>query len=77
MTRNLDRRIEVLTPILDKGIFQELKDILNLQLNDTVKARVLDGEDSNKKVQGRTGEPGLRSQYAIYDYLKTKLNEKS
>ena len=75
MTRNLDRRIEVLTPILDKEIFQELKDILELQLNDTIKARIIDGEDSNKKVQGRIGEPGLRSQYAIYDYLKTKLNE--
>lgn len=35
MTWNLDRRIEVLTPILDREIFQELKDILNLQLNDT------------------------------------------
>ena len=75
MTRNLDRRIEVLTPILDKTIFEELKQILNLQLGDTEKARVLDVENSNKKVNfDDTVEP-IRSQYAIYDYLKNKLDE--
>ncbi len=75
MTRNLDRRIEVLTPILDKTIFKELKQVLDLQLNDTEKARVLDIENSNKKVDlGNTVEP-IRSQYAIYDYLKNKLDE--
>jgi polyphosphate kinase len=75
MTRNLDSRIEVLTPILDKTIFKELKQVLDLQLNDTEKARVLDVENSNKKVDlGNTVEP-IRSQYAIYDYLKNKLDE--
>ena len=77
MTRNLDRRIEVLVPILDNDIFNELKHILNLQLNDNQKARVLDLENSNKRVNfGEQDEP-IRSQYAIYDYLKTKLNENS
>lgn len=77
MTRNLDRRIEVLTPILDADVFQELKDILYIQLSDNVKARVLDAEDSNKKVLRKEGQPEIRSQYAIYDYLKDKLNERS
>lgn len=72
MTRNLDRRIEVLTPILDPAIFSELKDILTLQLNDTVKARVLDAADSNQKVEATA--PSIRSQYAIYDYLKEKYH---
>ncbi len=76
MTRNLDRRVEVLTPILDNNIFKELKDILSFQLNDTEKARILDEEDSNKKVDlGPTAVP-IRSQYAIYDYLKKKINER-
>ncbi|MGB3143406.1 MAG: polyphosphate kinase 1 [Maribacter sp.] len=75
MTRNLDRRVEVLTPILDKTIFKELKDILSLQLNDTEKARVLDVENTNKKVICDDTDPSIRSQYAIYEYLKNKLNE--
>jgi len=75
MTRNLDRRIEVLTPILDPDVFKELKHILNLQLQDTVKARIIDREDSNQKVFRNQNEPELRSQYAIYDYLKAKLDE--
>ncbi|CAM4332891.1 polyphosphate kinase 1 [Zobellia roscoffensis] len=73
MTRNLDRRIEVLTPILDSDIFNELNDILELQLNDTVKARVQDVEDSNKPVDQGEYEP-VRSQYAIYEYLQKALN---
>ncbi|NJB35705.1 polyphosphate kinase 1 [Croceivirga sp. JEA036] len=75
MTRNLDRRIEVLTPILDPTIFTELKDILTLQLNDTVKARVLDAEDNNHKV--KSNRNNIRSQYAIYDYLKEKYHANS
>ncbi|MEM9075939.1 MAG: polyphosphate kinase 1 [Bacteroidota bacterium] len=75
MTRNLDRRIEVLTPILDQDVFQELKDILNIQLSDNVKARILDAKDTNQKIAKQSNEPEVRSQYAIYDYLKAKLNE--
>ena len=75
MTRNLDRRIEVLTPILDEDIFNELKHILSLQLNDNQKARILDVNNTNKKVDMANGDAPIRSQYAIYDYLKSKLNE--
>ena len=75
MTRNLDRRIEVLTPILDEDIFNELKHILSLQLNDNQKARILDVNNTNKKVDMADGDAPIRSQYAIYDYLKSKLNE--
>ncbi len=77
MTRNLDRRVEVLTPILDPDIFDELKEVLELQLNDTVKARVLDDENSNKRVKRPKGETEIRSQYAIYNYLKEKIDENS
>ncbi|MEO9513312.1 MAG: polyphosphate kinase 1 [Flavobacteriaceae bacterium] len=77
MTRNLDKRIEVLTPILDKDIFGELNDILQIQLNDNVKARILDRNDKNERVLPEKDEPEIRSQYAIYDYLKAKLDETS
>ncbi|MGJ8737680.1 polyphosphate kinase 1 [Zobellia laminariae] len=71
MTRNLDRRIEVLTPILDSDIFNELNDILKLQLNDSVKSRVQDADDTNTLVSFEQEKP-IRSQYAIYEYLKMK-----
>ncbi|HLU81046.1 MAG TPA: hypothetical protein VK010_03150, partial [Flavobacteriaceae bacterium] len=70
MNRNLDRRIEVLTPIYDKDIAAELKDILHLQLNDNVKARIQDAEETNQYVRG--GKKKIRSQYAIYEYLRKK-----
>lgn len=58
-----------------KSIFKELRHVLTLQLNGIEKARVLDLENSYKKVGlGPTAEP-IRSQYAIYDYLKNKLHE--
>lgn len=71
MTRNLDKRIEVITPILDAEIFDELKKILELQFFDTFKARIIDGKSENKYVMPFEGK-GLRSQYKIYHFLKSK-----
>ncbi|MGY8914392.1 MAG: polyphosphate kinase 1 [Flavobacteriales bacterium] len=72
MTRNLDKRIEVVTPILDEEIFQELKDILEIQLSDNTKARVLDEESKNDYVQSHAKKNKIRSQYDIYKYLNSK-----
>ena len=77
MTRNLDKRIEVLTPILDDDVFQELKEILQIQMSDNIKARVLDKNDSNQRYVPKNQGSEVRSQYAIYDYLKKKLHEKN
>ena len=72
MTRNLDRRIEVIAPIYDKDVAKEFKEILNIQLKDNVKARIHDAEESNKFVDRKLGEKPNRSQYEIYNYLKDK-----
>ena len=72
MTRNLDRRIEVIAPIYDEEIAQEFKDILNIQLNDNVKARIQDPLEKNEFVTPKPGEKRIRSQYEIYNYLKEK-----
>jgi len=72
MSRNLDRRIEVISPILDEDIKQEFKEILDIQLNDNVKARIQDPEESNIYVERKKGEKKNRSQYEIYKYLKKK-----
>lgn len=68
MVRNLDNRIEVTTPIFDKEIQKELKDMLTIQLADNCKARNIDKDMSNSYY--KNGEPTLRSQEEIYNYLK-------
>ncbi|WP_217515038.1 polyphosphate kinase 1 [Vibrio metschnikovii] len=69
MTRNLDHRIEVTTPIRSPRLKQRIIDIIHLQFTDTVKARVIDKEMSNRYVK-RGNRKKIRSQLAIYDYLK-------
>ncbi len=72
MVRNLDHRIEVACPIFDHVIQQELIDILNIQLAENVKGRILDNEQSNNYVMRDEQKPEVRSQEAIYKYLKSK-----
>ncbi len=72
MIRNLDHRIEAACPIYDKDIQQELIDILNIQLAENVKGRILDNEQSNNYVQRQEHKPEVRSQEAIYKYLHHK-----
>jgi polyphosphate kinase len=68
MTRNMDNRIEVGCPIYDKNLQQRIVDIMDIQFRDTLKARVIDKEQSNKYV-ARGNRKKLRSQIEIYDYL--------
>ena len=68
MVRNLDHRIEVATPILDEKIKKELIDIINIQLKDNQKARILDTELSNKYVPS-VGMKKVKSQVETHHYL--------
>lgn len=69
MTRNLTHRIEVVTPILDPDNFKIIRDVIDIELADTVKARIIDEEQKNEYVQlGK--KPEIRSQYEIYEYFK-------
>jgi len=62
MVRNLDHRVEATCPILDEAIQKELKDILDIQLSDNVKARWLDNNLQNhyKKDQSKRYVPKLK-----------------
>ena len=74
MTRNMDNRIEVGCPVYDKRLQQQIVDVLELQFKDTLKARVIDKEQTNKYVR-RGNRKKLRSQIEIYDYLKRLEDE--
>ncbi|HCE4672392.1 TPA: polyphosphate kinase 1 [Vibrio parahaemolyticus] len=69
MTRNIDHRIEVAVPVRDPRLKQRIIDITNIHFTDTVKARLIDKEMSNSYVP-RGNRKKVRSQVAIYDYLK-------
>lgn len=76
MTRNLDRRVEVAIPILDAELFQELRDMIHLQLSDNQKARYLTPELDNPYKKALPIERPVRSQVEIYEYLKNISDRK-
>jgi polyphosphate kinase len=71
MPRNLDHRIEVMTPILDKEIKRELYDLIQIQLKDNCKARKISKSQTNQYKRSRVKKP-TRSQFEIYNYFKNK-----
>lgn len=71
MVRNIDHRIEAACPINDPNIIQEIKDILDIQLHDNIKGRILNNEQSNVYKNPRNTKK-IRSQLEIYNYLYRK-----
>ena len=70
MTRNLDHRVEVVTPIYDPAIKEEMKRIVDYGFRDTLQARIVDGEGKNLFCEAPEGEPPFRSQEALYEYYR-------
>jgi polyphosphate kinase len=71
MVRNIDHRLEVTCPVFEKNIQQEIKDIIQIQLKDNIKARILDNDLSNQYVNPRNTKK-IRSQVETYNYLYRK-----
>jgi polyphosphate kinase len=74
MVRNLDHRVEATCPIFNEDIKKNLKDILNIQLMDNVKARMLNNELNNEYVKGYRSTK-VRSQISIYNYLHAQTED--
>lgn len=72
MTRNLSHRVEVCFPILDPNIRQTIEALLELQLQDNVKARLLRDQQGNPFAKNES-KTKLRSQEETYYYLKRRL----
>jgi polyphosphate kinase len=65
MPRNLDRRVEIAFPVLDPALQAEIRHILEIQLADSVKARVLLPDGHSRR---REASPApLRSQERLYE----------
>ena len=62
MSRNLDRRIEVLTPVLDENIRRTLLEVLRLQLADNMQAWELRGNGEYVRLSPAEGSEPVNSQ---------------
>ena len=71
MRRNLYRRIEAITPVLDTRLKQEMIDMLHIQLTDNQKAGWVDEHLQNVLKRDKLAPP-IRAQYAFFEYLKEK-----
>ncbi|HEX6192464.1 MAG TPA: polyphosphate kinase 1 [Chitinophagaceae bacterium] len=70
MNRNLFSRIEVCFPLYNPELRREIQDILDLQLQDTVKAVWLTDHLENQRIPHPHGQEPIAAQKAIYDYVK-------
>ncbi|MBE6402619.1 MAG: polyphosphate kinase 1 [Lentisphaerae bacterium] len=75
MTRNLDRRIEMLFPVIRQENCQKLKKILAFELNDKFKSRVL--KNNGKYTTARNDNPASRSQQNIYNLFMSEVKADS
>ena len=74
MPRNLDRRVEVVTPVYDAQAKQEIIDTFEISWADNQKARIFNAAQDNQ--YRRTKGKPVRSQFAIYAYYKNQLEKK-
>ncbi len=69
MPRNLDRRVEILFPIENELLKKEVLHVLEIQLQDTIKAQIKQPDGIYEKVD-RRGKAALCSQIYFMEYAK-------
>jgi polyphosphate kinase len=75
MSRNLDNRSEVAVPVYDEEIRRQIREIISIQLSGNTKVRILDRRQENHYKRPGPGEPKVRAQDEIYNYLKREREE--
>jgi polyphosphate kinase len=73
MPRNLDRRVEVAFPLYDPTAQQQVQEIIDTQLSDNTKARVL--LPDNTCVFNQNDRPPLRAQIAHYEAARRLVDD--
>ncbi len=74
MTRNLDNRVEVASPVYDPELKKEIRRIIDIQLSDNVKARTID-ECQGNLFRKTESTDKVRSQFEIYNYYLSPFNK--
>jgi polyphosphate kinase len=68
MIRNLNHRSEVAVPIYSKEIQKEMRDVINIQLKDNTKGRILNKRQDNR-YRVKSGDKAFVSQDEIFKYF--------
>lgn len=74
MVRNLSHRVETAFPLLNPEHRKEVKELLDIQFKDNVKARKIDHNQTNPYLR-KSSELNIRAQVETYYYLKRRLEE--
>ncbi|MDO4165741.1 MAG: RNA degradosome polyphosphate kinase [Bacteroides sp.] len=74
MPRNLDNRVEVVTPVYDPQIKADLRKVVDFGLRDTCQGRVVDGKGSNTPWTTDEEAP-FRSQEELYESYSSDNEE--
>lgn len=72
MPRNLDNRIEVVTPVYDAKVKEDLEKVIDYGLRDTMQGRIVDGTGENRPWTTEDGE-AFRSQEQLYLHYREQL----
>ena len=75
MPRNLDNRIEVMTPVYNTFIQEELKRIVEWGMKDNQKGRIADGTGENRFYADPEHPEPFRSQEELYRYYEKQVAE--
>jgi polyphosphate kinase len=73
MPRNLDHRVETAFPILDPRLQAEVRQILEVQLADTAKTRLLQPDGTSVRARPERGT-AVRSQEKLYELIAAHRN---
>ena len=69
MPRNLERRLELMTPIIDKNLQERWLEFLRLQLSDNELAFELQNSGEYAKVRPKEGDARINSQEVLEEYV--------
>lgn len=74
MPRNLERRVELMTPVFEQALSDKLFGILKIQIEDTIRAHELQENGEYKKLSSKDGDKTISSQKFLEDYTNTIFN---
>mgnify|MGYP003289369984 CR=1 FL=1 len=77
MNRNLDRRIELMFPVLDKNVFEEIKEALDVYVKSDMNTHQLRSDGTWIPRLPITGQAVCRAQEVIYKKYKKTAEKKS
>lgn len=74
MPRNLERRVELMTPVSDKNMASKLFDIIKLQCEDNVGAHELGSDGEYTRLSPQSGQKAVNSQKVLEEYTNSVYN---